>query len=145
LLGAVQPTRLYLGQKDAQQAAVLKQVIQDLNLDVEAVICPIVREPDGLAMSSRNKRLTPEGRKIAPLLYRSLKVGKSMATLGETDVKKVLTEVKKVISEERKVKLQYLEAVDAQTLQPVRQIKPGTMLALAAHLDNVRLIDNIYL
>jgi pantoate--beta-alanine ligase len=143
LLGAVQPTRLYLGQKDAQQAAVLKQVIQDLNLDVEAVVCPIVRERDGLAMSSRNKRLTPEGRRIAPVLYRALKAGKRAAGAGGAKRSKVISEMKRAIAKESIVKLQYLEAVDAETLLPVARVKRGTMLALAAHLENVRLIDNI--
>ncbi len=145
LLGAVQPTRLYLGQKDAQQAILLRQVIRDLNLDVETVICPIVREFDGLAMSSRNVRLTPEGRRIAPVLYRALKVGKSIFDLGETHADKVLAEMKKVIREEKKVKLQYLEAVETGLLQPVEQLKPGSLLALAAFVDNVRLIDNLIL
>ena len=143
LLGSVMPDRLYLGQKDAQQAAVLKQVTQDLNIDVETVVCPIVREHDGLAMSSRNQRLTLEGRKTAPVLYKALKVGKSIVELGQADAGKVLDEIKKVIEDERDVKLQYLEAVNAGTLAPVKEIKSGTMIALAAYLDNVRLIDNI--
>jgi pantoate--beta-alanine ligase len=145
LLGAVYPTRLYLGQKDAQQAAMLRQVIVDLNIGTETVICPIVREYDGLAMSSRNKRLTLTGRRIAPVLYKSLKVGKSLFDLGEVETSKVLSEVKKIIQEEKTVKLQYLEAVNSQTLQPVSKIEKGTMLALAAFIDDVRLIDNIVL
>jgi pantoate--beta-alanine ligase len=143
LLNLVMPTRLYLGQKDAQQAVILKKAVRDLDIAVETVICPIVREPDGLAMSSRNQRLTPEGRKSAAVLYRALKIGKSIVDLGESDKEKVLAEIRKVIDGERNVKLQYLEAVNAETLQPVDEIKPGTLLALAAHLDNVRLIDNI--
>ncbi len=143
LLGAVQPDRLYLGQKDAQQVAVLKQVIKDMNIDTQVVVCPTAREHDGLAMSSRNVRLSLEGRKTAPVLYKALKVGKSIVNLGEADAEKVLDEIKKVISDERKVKIQYLEAVDPETLEPLGKIKPGTMLALAAYLDNVRLIDNI--
>ena len=143
LLGAVAPDRLYLGQKDAQQVAVLKRVIRDLNIGVETVVCPTVREHDGLAMSSRNQRLTLEGRKIAPVLYKALKVGKSIVELGETKTEKVLEEISKVIGDERTVKIQYLEAVNAETLAPVKEIKPGTMIALAAYLDNVRLIDNI--
>lgn len=143
LLGAVLPDRLYLGQKDAQQVAVLKQVIRDLNIAVETVVCPIVREHDGLAMSSRNQRLTLEGRKTAPVLYRALKVGKSIVDLGESGPEKVIGEIKKVIADERTVKLQYLEAVHPETLEPVKEIKKGTMIALAAYLDNVRLIDNI--
>jgi pantoate--beta-alanine ligase len=143
LLGAVYPTRLYLGQKDAQQAAILRQMIIDLDMGVETVICPIVREYDGLAMSSRNKRLTLEGRKIAPVLYKALKVGKSVFELGEVETAKVLSEIKKIIQEEKSVKLQYLEAVDSKTLAPVEKIEKGTMLALAAFIDEVRLIDNI--
>jgi len=145
LLGAVQPTRLYLGQKDAQQAALLKKVIGDLNMNVQAVICPIVREHDGLAMSSRNVRLSLAGRRRAPILYKALKVGKSIFELGETDAEKILGEVRKVIRGERKVRLQYLEAVDPLTLAPVAKINQGTMVALAAYLDNIRLIDNIIL
>jgi len=103
-----------------------------------------VREHDGLSMSSRNKRLTIEGRNAAPTLYRALKVGKSIFHLGEARVEKVLSEVKKIIREEKRIRLQYLEAVDPETLKPASgKIKPGTMLALAAYLDNVRLIDNI--
>lgn len=143
LLGAVMPDRLYLGQKDAQQLAVLRQVIKDLNIAVETVGCPTVREHDGLAMSSRNKRMTLEGRKTAPILYKALKVGKSIVELGEGNPEKVLEEIRKMIEDEKSVKIQYLEAVDAETLVPVTEIKPGTMIALAAYLENVRLIDNI--
>lgn len=143
LLGAVTPDRLYLGQKDAQQVAVLKQVIRDLNIGVETVVCPTLREHDGLAMSSRNQRLTLEGRKTAPVLYKALKVGKSIVELGENNPEKVLLEIRKVIEDEKSVKIQYLEAVDAETLAPISEIRRGTMIALAAYLDNVRLIDNI--
>jgi pantoate--beta-alanine ligase len=143
LLEAVQPHRLYLGQKDAQQVAVLRRVIGDLDIPVEVVPCPIVREPDGLAMSSRNLRLSPIARQVAPVLYRALKVGKSIVDLGEVESKKVLAEIKKVIKTEKTVSLQYLEVVHSQTLEPVEKIKPGTMIALAAYLDGVRLIDNI--
>ncbi|HVZ80850.1 MAG TPA: pantoate--beta-alanine ligase [bacterium] len=145
LLGAVQPHRLYLGQKDAQQVAVLTRVLTDLDIPVLVVPCPIVRERDGLAMSSRNLRLSPVARGVAPVLYRALKVGKSIVDLGETDPKKVLAEVRKVIKDEKSVKLQYLEAVKLPDLEPADRIKPGTMIALAAYLDGVRLIDNILL
>jgi pantoate--beta-alanine ligase len=143
LLGLVQPTTLYLGQKDAQQSVILGQVIRDLNLCVRVAVCPIFRERDGLAMSSRNRRLTPQGRQIAPLLYRSLTAGKNVVKSGITDAKKVLAEIKKIIRGESKIKLQYLEAVDPRTLLPVKKIKSGSLIALAAYLDNVRLIDNI--
>jgi pantoate--beta-alanine ligase len=144
LVHAVEPTRLYLGQKDAQQAAILRRVLRDLDFGLETVICPIVREPDGLAMSSRNKNLSLEGRAAAPVLCKALKVGKSIVDLGETDTEKVLEDIKNVIEEERLVKIQYLEAVHAENLTPLRRVEPGkTLIALAAHLDNVRLIDNI--
>ena len=95
-------------------------------------------------MSSRNKNLTLEGRASAPVLYRALKVGKSIVDLGETDVEKVLEEVRKVIKDERAVKIQYLEAVHQENLSPFEKIVPGmTLIGLAAYLDNVRLIDNI--
>jgi pantoate--beta-alanine ligase len=143
LLGAVQPERLYLGQKDAQQAAVLKKVIRDLNLAVEPVVCPTVREHDGLAMSSRNQRLGLKERRAAPALFRALKVGKSLVDLGQTGSGKVLSEIRKVLRDERRIKLQYLEAVDGETLEPVGEIRKGTLLALAAMLGEVRLIDNL--
>jgi len=145
LLGVVLPTRLYLGQKDAQQAAILRQMIIDLNLPVETVICPIVREYDGLAMSSRNKRLTLTGRRAAPILYKGLKIGKSLFDLGEVRAEKVSAEIKKVILEEKEVKLQYLEIVNSKTLKPVETIEKGTMIAVAAFVGDVRLIDNILL
>ncbi len=145
LLGVVQPSKLYLGQKDAQQAAILRQMILDLNMPIQTVICPIVREYDGLAMSSRNKRLTLTGRRTAPILYKALKVGKSLFDLGEVKTSKVLLEIKKIIQEEKSVKLQYLEAVNARTLQPVDRIEKGSMIAVAAFIDEVRLIDNILL
>ena len=117
----------------------------DLNLPTETVICPIVREYDGLAMSSRNKRLTNAGRRAAPVLYKALKVGKSLFDLGEVETSKLLSEVKKIVQEEKLIQLQYLEAVHSQTLQPVTRIEKGTMLAVAAFVDEVRLIDNLVL
>jgi pantoate--beta-alanine ligase len=144
LVNAVQPNRLYLGQKDVQQAIILQRVLRDLDFDLKVRICPIVREPDGLAMSSRNKNLSLEGRAVAPVFYKALKVGKSIVDLGETDAEKVLDEIKNVIQDERSVKLQYLEAVHLESLSLLRVIEPGkTLIALAAYLDNVRLIDNI--
>ena len=145
LLGVVQPDRMYLGQKDYQQAAVLKRVTVDLNLPVELRVCETVREPDGLAMSSRNQRLSPEGRRAALALYRGLKVGKGIFDLGETDSDKILRKVKDMVGEEKKVKLQYLEAVHPESLQEVETAKPGTVLELAAFVDEVRLIDNLIL
>ena len=144
LVNAVEPTRLYLGQKDAQQAVILRRVLSDLDFGLETVICPIVREPDGLAMSSRNKNLSLEARAAAPVLCKSLKVGKSIVELGEMDADKVLEEIRKVIKDERSVKIQYLEAVHSDNLTILHRIESGkTLIALAAYLDKVRLIDNI--
>jgi pantoate--beta-alanine ligase len=145
LLNLVRPHTLYLGQKDAQQAAVLKRVVQDLDMDVSVCAAPIVRESDGLAMSSRNVRLLSEGRRAAPVLFRALKVGRGMVDLGETDAGKVLAEVRRILGEEKRVKLQYLELVHRDTLEPMESITPEGMLAVAAHIDGVRLIDNMLL
>jgi pantoate--beta-alanine ligase len=145
LLGVVLPDRLYLGRKDYQQAAVLRRVAADLNLPVEVVTCPTVRESDGLAMSSRNSMLSPDGRRTAAALYRALRVGQGVFALGERDAKALLAKVRAVLEEEKKVKLQYLEAVHPDTLQPVESLKEGVVLALAAYVDEVRLIDNLIL
>ncbi len=145
LLNLVLPDRMYLGQKDYQQAAILRRVIEDLNLFTEAVVCPTVREPDGLAMSSRNARLTPEGRRSAAVLYRALRVGESVFSLGEKETKPLLQKVRAILEDEKRVKLQYLEAVHPDTLQPVGNLKSGMVLALAAYVDEVRLIDNLIL
>jgi pantoate--beta-alanine ligase len=143
LLGATLPTRLYLGQKDAQQVAVLKRVVRDLDMEVEVVACPTVREKDGLAMSSRNLRLGQKGRAIAPVLYRGLCAGRKQALSRKRDARTVLAAVRRVIAREKEVKLQYLEVVEKDSLRPVKRVGPGAMIALAAHLENVRLIDNI--
>jgi len=143
LLGAALPTRLYLGQKDAQQVAVLKRVVGDLDMEVEVVACPTVREKDGLAMSSRNLRLSPRGRAIAPVLYRGLRAGRELARSGKSETGEVIAEIRRVLRTEKAIKLQYLEAVERDSLRPVKRVAPGSMIALAAHLENVRLIDNI--
>jgi pantoate--beta-alanine ligase len=145
LLNVVSPKRLYLGQKDFQQVAVLRQVVKDLHMPVEVVSCPIVREPDGLAMSSRNLRLSPQGRKAAVVLSKALKVGKSMFDLGTHDTKELLGKVRSVIAEEKLVKIQYLDAVNPENLSPVSKAEPGTVLILAGFVDDVRLIDNLQL
>jgi len=145
LLGVVMPDRLYLGQKDYQQAAVLRQVVKDLHLPMEVMVCPTVRESDGLAMSSRNLRLTPDGRRAATVLSKSLKVGKSVFDLGVRDAGELLGKVREVLVEEKRVKLQYLEAVHPETLKLVETVETGTVLALAAFVDEVRLIDNLVL
>lgn len=143
LLGLVRPHRLYLGWKDYQQYRVLERMVRDLALPVQVVGCPTVRESDGLACSSRNLRLTPEGRAAAAAIYRALKVGQSMIQLGETSPKVVLEKIREVLREEKDIKIQYVEAVDAETLSPKEALGPGTLLACAVLIDGVRLIDNI--
>jgi pantoate--beta-alanine ligase len=145
LLGVVMPDKLYLGQKDFQQVAVLRQMVKDLHLPVEVVSCPTVREKDGLAMSSRNTRLSPDGRRAAVVLSKALRVGKSMFDLGTRNSKELLTRVRAVIADEKRVKLQYLEAVHPDNLSPVVMAEAGTVLILAAFVDDVRLIDNLQL
>jgi len=145
LLGVVMPDKLYLGQKDFQQVAVVRQMAADLNLPVRVVTCPTVREADGLAMSSRNRRLTPQGRRAAVVLSKALKVGKGMFELGEKDPKALLREMRSLLAEEKGVRVQYLEVVDPNRLSPVAKAEKGTVMLVAAFVDGVRLIDNLQL
>jgi pantoate--beta-alanine ligase len=144
LLDLVRPDVLYLGRKDAQQAAMLARVVQDLDLDVEVRVSPIVRERDGLAMSSRNARLTPRGRQAAAVLYRALSEGRRLALRGAV-VRRILSAARRVLAGEKSVRVQYLEVVDRVTLVPLKRVSTRGMLAVAAFVDGVRLIDNLLL
>jgi pantoate--beta-alanine ligase len=144
LLHIVHPTHLFLGQKDAQQVAVIKKILQDLNWNTQVVVCPTLREADGLALSSRNKRLSASSRKFASKLFESLYCGKKCAQSGEKNVLTVLNLIRDKIRQEPRIHIQYLEVVHKDTLQPLQKIQPQkTMIAIAATIDNVRLIDNI--
>lgn len=143
LLNIVQPDKLYLGQKDYQQAIVLKQMIKDLNMSVKPVICSIVRESDGLAMSSRNTRLTASQRKNAVVLYQALKEAKKAVQHGEESAAKVISLTKKLISSMSGAKIDYIEIVDADTLKPMKKLDRSVVIAVAAWFGSVRLIDNI--
>jgi len=143
LLGLVRPHALYLGRKDAQQVAVLKRVIRDLDLDVAVRVGPTVREADGLAMSSRNARLTPDGRRAASVLFRALEEGRSRFSRGERDARRLKAAARRVLSTEPRVRSQYLELVHSDTMEPLKRARPDGMLVLAAHVDGVRLIDNL--
>jgi pantoate--beta-alanine ligase len=145
LFEIVHPDRAYFGQKDAAQVAVLRKMVQDLNMDVELVVCPIIRERDGLAMSSRNAYLSPEQRKQAQVLNRSLMRVQSMADLGENSAAALQEAGKQVIAEEPAARLDYFEIVDANTLDPVDDISKGALVAVAAHVGTTRLIDNLVL
>ncbi len=144
LFNIVQPDRAYFGEKDYQQLKVIQKMIKDLNMNVQVIGCPIVREPDGLAMSSRNKYLSPEERKAALSLSKALFKAKEMFKSGETDINKIRKEMEKIILSHPEVKeIQYIEFVDAETLKPKERLEKGSIIALAVFVGNTRLIDNI--
>jgi pantoate--beta-alanine ligase len=145
LFEIVCPDRAYFGQKDAAQVAVIRKMVNDLNIDLQLVICPIVREPDGLALSSRNSYLSPEQRKQALALYRSLTRVQTLADRGEASSSALLESGKQVIAEEPGVKLDYFEIVNPNTLDPVPDITHGALVAVAAWVGTTRLIDNVVL
>jgi pantoate--beta-alanine ligase len=118
-------------------------MVRDLNFDVRIVVCPIVREPDGLAMSSRNAYLTPEQRKQATVLYRALMRVQSLVDRGESSSARLLVAGQQVMAEEPAVKLDYFEIVDRATLDPVADVSRGALVAVAAYVGSTRLIDNI--
>ena len=144
LFNIVQPDRVYFGEKDYQQLKVIQKMVKDLNMNVQVIGCPIVREPDGLAMSSRNKYLSPEERKAALSLSKALFKAKEMFKSGETDINKIRKEMEKIILSHPEVKeIQYIEFVDAETLKPKERLEKGSIIALAVFVGNTRLIDNI--
>lgn len=145
LFEIVRPDRAYFGQKDAAQVAVLKKMVHDLNIDTELIVCPIVREPDGLAMSSRNAYLTPEQRRQALVLHRSLMRVQLMVDRGEFSALKLADAAKEVILEEPGARLDYFEIVDADSLDPLVDVSGGALVAVAAWVGTTRLIDNIML
>ena len=145
LFEIVRPDRAFFGQKDAAQVAVLRKMVRDLDLDVEIVVCPIVREPDGLAMSSRNAYLNAEQRQQALALSRSLQQVKSAIDEGERDAEKLAEIGVQTVASEPGAKLDYFAIVDAETLEPVGTVSGGTLVAVAAWVGSTRLIDNILL
>lgn len=143
LFSIVQPDLAFFGQKDAAQVAIVSKMVRDLNFDVRIVVCPIVRETDGLAMSSRNAYLTPEQRKQALVLYRSLMRVQFLVDRGEAACDRLLAAGKQVMAEEPAVKLDYFEIVHRETLEPVSDVAAGALVAVAAYVGSTRLIDNI--
>ncbi|HMC30035.1 MAG TPA: pantoate--beta-alanine ligase [Candidatus Angelobacter sp.] len=143
LFNIVQPDFAFFGQKDAAQAAIVSKMVRDLNLDVRIVVCPIIREADGLAMSSRNAYLSPEQRKQATVLYRALMRVQSLVDRGEATTARLLVAGTQVMAEEPAVKLDYFEVVNRETLEPVSDVSRGALVAVAAHVGSTRLIDNI--
>lgn len=145
LFHIVTPDRAYFGEKDYQQLRIIQQLARDLNLTVEIVPCPIVREPDGLAMSSRNVYLTPEERAAATVLYRSLQWAQAQVAQGVRDATTLREQVEAQIAETPHARIDYVEVVDAETLEPLEVIDRPARLAVAAYFGKARLIDNIAL
>ncbi|RSK47961.1 pantoate--beta-alanine ligase [Hymenobacter rigui] len=139
------PHRAYFGQKDFQQVAIVRQLVRDLSFDLELVAFPTIRESDGLAMSSRNRRLVPEARTLAPRLYQGLQLAKQLVQQGHLPPAEVQQAAGEFLRAEPAITLEYLAVVDAHTLQPLTEWQPGSPVAicLAAHLGGVRLIDNV--
>jgi pantoate--beta-alanine ligase len=145
LLNGVQPHKAYFGQKDAQQAAVIRQMVRDLNFPIEIVVCPIVREPDGLAMSSRNVYLDPEQRKAATVLFRSLSAAKGLYEGGEHAADKIRGKMKEVLTSEPLAEVQYVSCADYDSLEELDVIKRKALLSMAVFIGKTRLIDNFVL
>lgn len=142
LFNIVTPTRAYFGQKDAQQLAVVKRFVKDLNFDIEIVACPIVREADGLAKSSRNTYLSKEERKAAVILYKSLEAGKKLILNGERKSSVVIDEITRVLNTEPLAKVDYVSIVDNENIQPIDEIKGEVLVAIAVYIGTTREIDN---
>lgn len=142
LFNIAKPDRAYFGQKDAQQLAVIKRMVADLNVDVEVIGCPIIREADGLAKSSRNTYLSSEERKAALILSKSLKLGYELIKNGETDSKAVIKAISDSISTEPLAKIDYVDVVDFGTITPVDKIGKSVLVAIAVYIGKTRLIDN---
>lgn len=142
LFNIVTPDRAYFGQKDAQQLAVIKRMVRDLNFDITVVGCPIVREADGLALSSRNTYLNETERKAALILNKSLTLGKEMIEAGEKDAAKVREAIIKNMETEPLAKVDYVEIVDNENLEPVQTIDVPCLVATAVYIGKTRLIDN---
>jgi pantoate--beta-alanine ligase len=145
LFNAVQPAKAYFGQKDAQQAAVVRQMTRDLNFPVEVVVCPIVRESDGLAMSSRNVYLDPEQRKAATVLYRALTAARAAYDNGERQAERLRQTMKDTLNSEPLARTQYVSCSDYDTLQELSEVRGKTLLSMAVLFGKTRLIDNIVL
>ncbi len=143
LFTIVQPHRAYFGQKDAQQTVVIRRMVRDLHLPVEIIVCPIVREPDGLAMSSRNAYLNQEERRAALVLYRSLCHARQLIQAGERRVGEILRRMREMIEREPNARIDYVAAVDAERLAPLERIDRPTLVALAVWIGRARLIDNM--
>ncbi len=145
LFNIVQPARAYFGQKDAQQAMVIRKTVADLNMNVEIVTLPTVREPDGLAMSSRNIYLSPRERKAAVVLYRALTLAQKLWSQGERDAERLRQQMKALIQKQPLAAIDYVSVADAETLDELDTVKPSALVSLAVKIGRTRLIDNVVL
>lgn len=145
LFNIVQPDNAYFGEKDAQQLAIIKHMVQDLNMDINVVGCPIVRETDGLAKSSRNTYLSAEERQAALILSKTIELGKKLVTEGEKDADVLVAKMKENIETEPMAKIDYVKAVNGLTMQQQKEIKAPMLVAMAVYIGKTRLIDNFIL
>ena len=142
LFNIVTPDKAFFGEKDAQQLAIIKRMVRDMSYGIEIVGCPIIREEDGLAKSSRNTYLNEEERKAALCLSKAIFLGQKLVQEGETDANKLIEEMKSLINKEPLAKIDYVEAVDGVTMMPVDKIQNDTLVAMAVYIGKTRLIDN---
>lgn len=142
LFNIVKPDRAYFGQKDAQQLAIIKRMVRDLNFDLEIVGCPIIREADGLAKSSRNTYLSPAERQAAVILSKAVKLGEQLVADGASKTKDVVAEMTNLIQSEPLAKIDYVSAVDAVDIKPVDTFEKPVLVAMAVYIGKTRLIDN---
>lgn len=142
LFNIVQPDRAYFGQKDAQQLAIIKRMVRDLNFDIEIIGCPIIREPDGLAKSSRNTYLSRPEREAAVILSQAVKLGEQLVAEGEKNCNVVIDKMISLIETEPLAKIDYVSAVDAENITPVETFEKPVLVAMAVYIGNTRLIDN---
>ena len=142
LFNIVKPDRAYFGEKDAQQLAVIKRMVKDLNMDIEVVGCPIVREEDGLAKSSRNTYLSKVERSAATILNRSLNEGKKLLLEGERNSNKIINRITEVLNMEELSNIDYVEVVDSLSMEKVKSIEKSVLVAIAVYIGKTRLIDN---
>ncbi len=145
LFNIVRPARAYFGQKDAQQVLVIKKMVSDLNMNLEIVTLPTVREPDGLAMSSRNSYLSPEERRQATVLYRALMLAQGLWLKGEKDAQKIRSQMAELIKREPLAAIDYISIANAETLDELAEVSPPALVSLAVKIGKTRLIDNVVL
>jgi len=145
LFNVIQPDIAYFGQKDAQQAIVIKKMVADLNMNLKVITLPTIREPDGMAMSSRNTYLSPEERKAALVLYQALTLAQRLWSQGETDAARIRREMIALIKREPLAKIDYVSLADPETLEELDRIKPPALASLAVKIGTTRLIDNVVL